>query len=40
MINFNIPPYIGNEINYIQDAIQNHKICSDGKYTNICSDWL
>lgn len=31
MIHFNVPPYSGNEINYIQQAIANHKICGDGE---------
>ena len=35
MIPFNKPPFLGNELNYIEDAIKNDKICGDGKYTNI-----
>lgn len=40
MINFNVPPKVGNEIEYIRDAINSHKISGDGKYTKFCSDWL
>lgn len=40
MIHFNIPPYIGTEIEYIKKAIENKKICGDGDYTKYCSQWL
>lgn len=40
MIHFNIPPYVGNEILYIQQAIANHKICGDGPFTKQCNHWL
>ena len=40
MINFNVPPYIGKELNYIQQAIKNNKICGDGIFTKKCSQWL
>ena len=40
MISFNIPPYIGTEMKYIQDAINSHKISGDGKYTKKCNEWL
>ena len=40
MISFNIPPYIGDEIGFIQDAISTGKICGDGKYTKLCNQWL
>ena len=29
MINFNVPPYVGDEITYIQDAIATGKICGE-----------
>ena len=32
MVNFNIPPYVGEEINYINEAIKGHKICGDGPF--------
>lgn len=37
---FNEPPHTGNEISYIEDAIQNKKICGDGKYTKLCNEWI
>ncbi len=40
MINFNVPPYIGKEPEYIADAIGSKKICGDGKYTKKCNSWL
>jgi len=40
MINFNIPPYVGKEVTYIQDAIKNNKICGDGGYTKKCNSWI
>lgn len=40
MINFNIPPQVGKEIQYIQDAINCHKISGDGKYTKMCTELL
>lgn len=40
MINFNIPPHVGREEQYIAEAIKNHKICGDGAFTRKCSSWL
>lgn len=40
MINFNVPPYVGKEMKYIEQAIQNHKICGDGEFTKKCNQWL
>lgn len=40
MIPFNIPPHLGQEENYISQAIENHKICGDGEFTKSCSSWL
>lgn len=40
MISFNVPPYIGNELEYVKDAVDSKKICGDGKYTKMCSQWL
>lgn len=40
MIPFNIPPYIGNELKYIKQAINNRKICGDGEFTQKCTSWL
>lgn len=40
MIPFNVPPYVGKEIEYIRDAIKSRKISGDGKYTKLCSRWM
>ena len=36
-IPFNVPPYLGVEDNYIQQAIANRKICGDGEFTKKCN---
>ncbi|MEG0764329.1 MAG: dTDP-4-amino-4,6-dideoxygalactose transaminase [Oscillospiraceae bacterium] len=40
MINFNIPPFVGNELDYVKEAIDLHKICGDGKFTKLCNKWI
>lgn len=40
MISFNIPPFVGNELQYIQQAIDLHKICGDGQFTKKCNQWI
>lgn len=40
MVSFNVPPYVGNELAYIKDAIGNMKICGDGAFTEKCSNWI
>ncbi len=40
MIDFNIPPYLGNEQENIKKAIENHKICGDGEFTKKCNAWI
>lgn len=40
MIWFNIPPLVGKEMDYIQEAIKNHKICGNGIFTKKCHKWL
>ncbi|MDY4968783.1 MAG: dTDP-4-amino-4,6-dideoxygalactose transaminase [Lachnospiraceae bacterium] len=40
MINFNIPPFVGTELTYVQQAIDAHKICGDGQFTKKCNQWL
>ena len=40
MIPFNVPPYIGNEEEYVIKAIKNHKISGDGEFTRLCSEWI
>lgn len=40
MIVFNVPPFIGKEMTYIEDAIKSKKICGDGQYTKKCNQWI
>lgn len=40
MINFNVPPFTGNEMEYIKQAVENQKICGDGPFTKKCSEWI
>ncbi|GAA5415780.1 dTDP-4-amino-4,6-dideoxygalactose transaminase [Paraliobacillus ryukyuensis] len=41
MINFNVPPYIGREQDYIQEVIRtNQKLCGDGPFTKKCNNWM
>lgn len=40
MINFNEPPYVGKELEYVKKAIENKKICGDGIFTKKCNKWL
>ncbi|HIS31574.1 MAG TPA: dTDP-4-amino-4,6-dideoxygalactose transaminase [Candidatus Limivivens intestinipullorum] len=39
-IDFNVPPFTGNELKYMEQAIQNRKISGDGMFTKKCSAWL
>ncbi len=39
-IPFNKPHLVGNELNYIQDAIVRNRISGDGYYTKKCHSWL
>ena len=40
MIDFYKPPYVGNELEYIRQAVENRKICGDGPFTKRCNAWL
>ncbi|MBQ2959719.1 MAG: dTDP-4-amino-4,6-dideoxygalactose transaminase [Oscillospiraceae bacterium] len=40
MINFNVPPLVGKEHDYIREAIASHKICGDGAFSKKCHAWL
>jgi dTDP-4-amino-4,6-dideoxygalactose transaminase len=41
MIDFNVPPYVGTEMKYVEEAVaKNHKICGDGPFTHRCNEWL
>lgn len=40
-IPFNIPPYVGHEMEYLQKACEvNRKICGDGPFTKQCKAWV
>lgn len=40
MINFNVPPVTGKELDYIEQAVKLRKICGDGVFTKRCGKWL
>lgn len=41
MVNFNIPPYVGTELEYVRQAVEdNRKICGDGPFTKRCHEWI
>ena len=41
MINFNVPPYVGTELEYVREAAEvNHKICGDGPFSRKCHTWM
>ena len=41
MIDFNIPPFVGKEQQYIKEAIEsNKKLCGDGLFTKKCNTWF
>ena len=39
-INFNVPPYMGKEMEYIKDCVEHQKICGDGEYTKKDNEWF
>ncbi len=40
MINFNVPPFTGKEMEYMKIAVENQKICGDGQFTHKCNEWF
>lgn len=40
MIHFNVPPFTGKEFVYMKEAVENHKICGDGYFTQKCDYWM
>lgn len=40
MIHFNVPPFVGTEFKYMKEAVDNHKICGDGPFTQKCNKWI
>ncbi|SEQ17979.1 dTDP-4-amino-4,6-dideoxygalactose transaminase [Lachnospiraceae bacterium NE2001] len=40
MISYNVAPFTAKVFEYMQDAVNNKKICGDGKYTKLCNRWF
>ncbi len=40
MIPFNLPPSVGTELLFIEEAIKLNKIAGDGKFTKLCNSWF
>ena len=40
MIRFNKAPFVGKELEYMKQAIDNGKLCGDGPFTHMCSDLI
>ena len=41
MVSFNVPPYVGTELNYIREAAEkNRQICGDGPFSRKCHAWM
>lgn len=40
MIGFNVAPFVGKELEYMKQAVDNHKICGDGEFTKKCNKWI
>ncbi|WP_432291027.1 dTDP-4-amino-4,6-dideoxygalactose transaminase [Olsenella uli] len=41
MVTFNVPPYVGTEMDYVREAAEvNHKICGDGPFSRKCHAWM
>jgi len=39
-IPFNIPPYTDDEMVYVQESINSHKISGDNSFTKKCNEWM
>ena len=40
MVAFNVPPFVGDELKYVEQAVKSHKISGDGAFTKKCNAWL
>ncbi len=40
MIAFNVPPFVGDELKYIEQTVKHRKISGDGSFTKKCNAWL
>lgn len=39
-IDFNIPPYTDNELDYLKQSIESHTISGDNSFTKKCNEWM
>lgn len=39
-IPFNKPPFVGKELQYVQQAVESGRICGDGQFNQKCHKWL
>ncbi len=39
-IPFNKPPFVGGELQYVQQAVESGRICGDGQFNQKCHAWL
>lgn len=40
LIPFNVPPFTGDEFEFVKQAIESRKICGDGQFTKMCNTWM
>ncbi|HEY9574918.1 MAG TPA: dTDP-4-amino-4,6-dideoxygalactose transaminase [Lachnospiraceae bacterium] len=40
MIEFNKAPFLGSELEFVKEAMENHKLCGDGPFTKRCHQWF
>lgn len=40
MISFNVPPFTGKELIYIEEAVKNNRICGDGMFNKKCMTFI
>jgi dTDP-4-amino-4,6-dideoxygalactose transaminase len=40
MIPFNRPAVLGDEVEYLRQAIENRQLCGDGQFTKRCHEWI
>lgn len=40
MIPFNVPPFVGDEMFFIEQAVKSRRISGDGQFTKMCSTWI
>ena len=40
MIPFNVPPYTDDELVYVKESIESHRISGDNAFTKKCNEWM